>query len=68
MSYLDKVNELRTSLGLKPLRSLPRIDNRCEHCLSKLSDDELDHERCNTCERRVNVRMSHEEWERLKSC
>lgn len=62
---LKRVNALRVECKLDPLEKLPAaLGNFCEHCVSDLSDDELDIEYCNTCNRRVDVRMPDEEWER----
>lgn len=65
-SKLQNVNALRAKCKLPPLKHLPReIRSRCEHCLADVSDNELDHERCDTCGRRINVRMTEEEWTRI---
>jgi len=63
MTKLDEVNKLRASLKLGAKKRLPRsLGSRCEHCLSDITDDELDHERCNHCGLRLDVRMTEDEW------
>lgn len=64
---LQRVNALRRKCRLDPLEKLPKvIGQRCEHCVSKVSHDELDTEYCNTCGSRINVRLSDEDWNQMR--
>jgi Zn finger protein HypA/HybF involved in hydrogenase expression len=65
---LKRVNKVRDRCSLPPLTELPKqITMQCEHCLSDLTEHELDIERCDTCDSRINVRMSQEDWDELRS-
>ena len=69
MSKLSKVNVLRAKVKLPPIEKIPVNDaygiSRCEHCLSIVSDHELDIERCASCDKRIDVRISPSEWDEM---